>query len=129
MKYFRRYELDRKSDYTIILARLCLCPSVRLFPFNNFKSCGQNLMILMSHHANSPRWNRRVYRVYSLRYTCQKLRSTLMVHLTTPVMKLYMYICNSCASGVHLTLHFSHRCMIVVVLLQQGVLLGSLWGT
>ncbi len=37
------------------------------------------------------------------------------------------YICNSCASGVHLTLHLSRRCTAVVVLLQQGVLLGSLW--
>ena len=38
-----------------------------------------------------PRWNRRVYRVYSLWYTFQMLRSTLMVHLNTPIMKLYMY--------------------------------------
>ena len=67
-----------------------------------------------------------------------------MVHLTYPVMQEechqnfkvkqvcqgcihLQYICNSCASGVHLTLHLSRRCTAVVVLLQQGVLLGSLW--
>ena len=38
------------------------------------------------------------------------------------------YICLSCVSGVHLTLHLFCRCTTEVVLLQQGVLLGSLWG-
>ncbi len=35
------------------------------------------------------------------------------------------YICLSCVSGVHLTLHLFCRCTTEVVLLQQGVLLGS----
>ena len=37
------------------------------------------------------------------------------------------YICVSCVSGVHLTLHHFCRCTTEVVLLQQGVHLGSLW--
>ena len=37
------------------------------------------------------------------------------------------YICLSCVSGVHLTLHLFCRCTTEVVLMQQGVLLGSLW--
>ena len=38
-----------------------------------------------------------------------------------------LYICLSCFSGVHLTLHLFCRCTTEIVLLQQGVLLGSLW--
>ncbi len=55
----------------------------------------------------------------------------LTVHLSqaeeysysTPI-PLYLL---SCVSGVHLTLNLFCRCTTEVVLLQQGVLLGSLW--
>ncbi len=51
-----------------------------------------------------------------------------MVHLSRA--KEYSYgtpIPLYCVSGVHLTLHLFCRCTTEVVLLQQGVLLGSLW--
>ncbi len=38
-----------------------------------------------------PRCNWRVYRVYPLRYTCQKLRCTLVVHLNATFLQFDMY--------------------------------------
>ena len=140
------------------------CPSVPIH------LCGQSDLTLICPLSwfcqtqicvKQPRWNRRVYRVYTLRYlpkakeysygtpecytflridmyeasilnsslivTLNVVPSFFQVHQVCQGCIHLQYICNSCASGVHLTLHPSRWCTTVVVLLQQGVLLGSLW--
>ncbi len=72
-----------------------------------------------------PRWGSRVCKEYTLWYTCHGLRSTLTVHLFHCICKKdrrhynihLQYICLSCVSGVHLTLHLFCRCTTEVILL------------